>query len=47
MVTIDELAEECGITVAGVKWQLQQMQQKNLIRRVGSKKGGYWEITNT
>lgn len=24
MVTIDELAEECGITVAGVKWQLQQ-----------------------
>jgi predicted HTH transcriptional regulator len=38
------LAEKCRITVDGIKWQLQKMQEKNLIRRVGADNGGYWEI---
>ncbi|MCQ2274485.1 MAG: hypothetical protein MJZ86_06785 [Bacteroidales bacterium] len=28
----------------GVKWNLQQMKNKNLIRRVGPDKGGHWEV---
>ena len=28
----------------GIKWQLRQMQQQGLIRRVGPDKGGHWEI---
>ena len=43
-ITRKELAEKCKITVDGIKWQLQKMQERNLIRRVGADNGGYWEI---
>ena len=43
-ISRQKLAEKCGITPDGIKWQLKQMQQQNLIRRVGPDKGGYWEI---
>ena len=41
-----ELAEKCGISPDGIKWQLKQMQEKHLIRRIGADKGGHWEIIN-
>ena len=43
-ITRKELAEKCRITVDGIKWQLQKMQERNIIRRVGADNGGCWEI---
>lgn len=40
----ENLREKCGITPDGIKCQLNQMQQQNLIRRVEPGKGGYWVI---
>ena len=39
-----KLAELCGITPDGIKWQLKQMQKDGLIHRVGPDKGGHWEV---
>jgi len=33
-----------GITEDGVKKNLRALQQKNLLRRIGPAKGGYWEV---
>ncbi len=35
-----------GITVNGVKYHLEKMKKQKIIRRVGSDKGGHWEIFN-
>lgn len=43
-ISRDDLAKKCGITSDGIKWQLKQMQEKGLLRRVGPDKGGHWEI---
>ena len=43
-VTRKELADLCGISSDGIKWQLKQMQEKGIIRRVGPDKGGHWEV---
>ena len=43
-VTIEDLCKECGLTRGGLKWNIQKMKEQNIIRRVGPKKGGYWEI---
>ena len=43
-ITTAELSKYCNLTVDGINWQLRQMKQKGLIRRVGPDKGGHWEI---
>lgn len=43
-VSRKELAELCGISQNGIKWQLKQLQQHGIIHRVGPDKGGHWEI---
>jgi predicted HTH transcriptional regulator len=43
-ITRQELAEACGISSDGIKWQLKKLQEKGVIRRVGPDKGGHWEI---
>ena len=43
-VTRLQLAERCGISPDGIKWQLRKLQQQGVIRRVGSDRGGHWEI---
>jgi len=43
-VTTSELAEQLELTVKGIEWQLKQLKEHNIIRRVGADKGGYWEI---
>ena len=43
-ITRERLSEICGISSDGIKWQLKQLQAKNIIRRVGADKGGHWEI---
>ena len=43
-ITIDELAERIGISTRAVEKQISRLKEKNLIVRVGSNKGGYWQL---
>ncbi len=44
-ITQKELSEKTGLTRRGIEWNLQQLKDKKIIRRIGPDKGGYWEIT--
>jgi ATP-dependent DNA helicase RecG len=43
-ITMDEIALKLQRARSGIAKHLKAMQQKNMIRRVGSNKGGHWEI---
>jgi len=43
-ITNKELAEACGITEDGVYWNTKKLRKNNIIRRVGGKFGGHWEV---
>ena len=43
-ITMDALASEVGITAAGIRWQIEKLKSRGVIRRVGAKKSGRWEI---
>ena len=43
-VTQKQLIELTGLSRRGVEWQLKQLKEKGLIRRIGADKGGHWEI---
>lgn len=43
-ITINEISEEIKMSVSGVKKVLKQLREKGIIERVGSRKGGHWEI---
>ncbi|MBR0032924.1 MAG: hypothetical protein IJP61_11670 [Treponema sp.] len=32
------------LTRRGIEWQIKQLKEKGVIRRIGADKGGYWEI---
>ena len=41
----EKIAEKiAGITVNGVKYNIKQLQKYGLLKRIGSAKGGYWEV---
>ena len=44
LMTTAQLAEKLSLTKKGVEWQLKQLKDKNIIRRIGADNGGYWEI---
>ncbi|NQU66189.1 MAG: HTH domain-containing protein [SAR324 cluster bacterium] len=43
-ITISKLAIELGISTRAVEKQLASLKKSNRIRRVGSRKVGYWEV---
>ena len=43
-ITRRQLAEALGITSDGVKYHLQKLQKKGLLRRIGPDKGGRWKV---
>ena len=43
-ITRDELATQLGITIKGIDWQIKKMKEEGLLNRIGSDKGGYWEL---
>lgn len=43
-VTIRELSEITGLSIAGIEKNMRQLKEKGLIRRIGSDKGGHWEV---
>lgn len=45
-ITRKEIAEKLSnITEDGVKYQLNKLKKQGIIKRIGSTKGGHWEIT--
>lgn len=42
-ITRQELANELGLTVDGVDYNLKKLKMKGLIKRIGPDKGGFWE----
>jgi len=45
-VTIQEIAENVGISRKSVNVYIKQLKKKEIIKRIGPDKGGYWEVTN-
>ena len=43
-ITNKELADACGITEDGVYWNTKKLRKNNIIRRVGGRFGGQWEV---
>jgi ATP-dependent DNA helicase RecG len=44
LITIERLAEHCGVTTRSIERNLKKLQQRNKIKRVGPDKGGHWEV---
>ena len=43
-VTVPELSESTGLTIKGVEWNIKELKKKELLKRIGSNKGGHWEV---
>lgn len=43
-ITIPELAEKIGLTTRAIEKQIKKLQNENKLKRIGSDKGGYWEV---
>ena len=42
-VTVGDIAKATGLTIKGVEWNIKDLKQKGLIKRIGPNKGGHWE----
>lgn len=45
-MTIAELATSVGVTTRSIERNLQKLQDKGRLRRIGADKGGHWEVVN-
>jgi len=43
-ITTQELADFLNITQKAIEWQIQKLKKEGILRRVGAKKGGVWEV---
>jgi ATP-dependent DNA helicase RecG len=43
-ITISEMARRIGVSTRAVEKQLAKLKEQNMVERVGSDKGGYWEL---
>ena len=43
-ISREELAEKCGITSDGIKYNIRKLREKGIIKRIGPDKGGHWEV---
>lgn len=43
-ITTAELALRTGLTVKGIEWNIRELKEKGVLKRVGPDKGGYWEV---
>ena len=42
--TLAELADVTGLSIAGVRWNLNKLKAEHRIQRIGPDKGGHWEV---
>ena len=43
-ISIEELAELCGLTRDGINCNIRNLKNKGIIKRIGPDKGGHWEV---
>ena len=43
-ITAEELMQATGLSLAGVKYNLNKLKKENMLKRIGSDKGGHWEV---
>ena len=43
-ISIEEMADKCGLTRDGIKYQIRKLKQAGHLRRIGPDKGGHWEV---
>jgi ATP-dependent DNA helicase RecG len=43
-ITMTELAEQTKVGLAAVKRDIDALKEKDIIKRIGSRKTGYWQI---
>ena len=43
-ITREQLAEQLNVTLKGIEWQVAKLQRDKVIRRVGGRKFGHWEV---
>ena len=43
-ITIAEIAKQIGITERSVQRNIQKLQSAGLLRRIGGRKEGYWQV---
>ncbi len=43
-ITTKELADKTGLSVKGIEWNIKELKDKGLLRRIGADRGGYWEV---
>ena len=43
-ITREELVSELRVTLSGINWQIAKLQRDKVIRRVGGRKFGSWEV---
>lgn len=46
-ITTNELANKCAVSQITIKRDIEKLKAQNRLRRVGSEKGGHWEIVNS
>ena len=45
-ITVKDLSQLTGLSVGRVRWNLDKLEEKGKLKRVGPDKGGYWEVIN-
>ena len=43
-ITREELVSELRVTLSGINWQIAKLRKDKIIRRVGGRKFGHWEV---
>ena len=43
-ISIEELADICGLSRDGINYNIRNLKKQGIIRRVGPDKGGHWEV---
>jgi len=46
-ITIEALSEKVGISVRNIEKNIARLKEEGLLKRIGSRKTGYWEIEST
>lgn len=46
-ISVEEMGKQLELSTSGARWNIDQLKSKGIIRRVGSRKSGHWEIIET
>lgn len=45
-ITTKEIAEEVGISISGVEYNIRKLKDQHRIERIGADFGGFWKVNN-